>query len=664
MKKALLPLLGIFLGLLGHSCSPNQYDIVRKSNLPTLIPDQEVQPLGDIEEQLAHCLRDQINMPALRKRQTALSVLQSAENAKNRPSSILFDTQTANDLNLLSGGKPGAPYLAKQIDYTNTELGKIYLYGLISNPIEDISILKQRQQIIQLLLDNPELLQQVEEIFTQLGRLEGALLSFFNQDPLLTIADRHYFLFESLPNFTQWSNKTPWMLQIRSAMHHNQRISYLALNIGAIVILPIYAACKLCDTQLPESLHKFTDRSQGLLHFLISSKNMAIATGSALLAALYTWLPTAEQYAHVTTNISMDLYIQKKMMLVTKFLREAKKLLKLLAHYPELETICPGARQIKDWFINTIQEDEELNNLLSMLQTDTFKGRASFFSYQGRVLAAFHRLHTIKDKFVPLLAGLAEVDAYRSLAQLYINHQNTPVHFCFAEYQENQNGTPYIAMERFWTLFVDPATVVANSILLGGTERPGMIITGPNAAGKSTFIKTIATNIILAQTIGIVPADSLILTPFYKLGTYLNITDNLGEGHSLFKAQLLRAQQMIKLAESTPSDKVSFIILDELFNGTSAEESKVAAYGLLNYFQQFSNLMPIVATHFPLITTIENHGTMFQNFKVSVDMTNDIIRYPFTVEKGISDSHIALDLLRHEGYDEGILREAERLLAH
>lgn len=445
-------------------------------------------------------------------------------------------------------------------------------------------------------------------------------------------------------------------------MHHHQRISYLALNIGAMVILPLYAACKLWNTQLPEPIHNFAERSQGLARFLISSENMAIATGSALLTALYTWLPTAEQYAHVTANINMDLYIQKKMMLVTKFFRNTKKLLKLFAQYPELEIICPGARQIKDWYTNVIQEDGELNNLMSMLQTDTFKGRVSFFSYQGRVLAAFRILHTIKEKIAPLLAGLAEVDAYRSLAELYIIHQNMPVHFCFAEYQEEHNGMPYIAMKHFWTVFVDPKKVVTNSIVLGKAERPGMIITGPNAAGKSTFIKAIATNIILAQSIGMAPADSLIIAPIHTLGTYLNITDNLGAGHSLFKAQLLRAQKMIKLAKSTPKDRISFIIFDELFNGTSAEESKVAAYGVLHHLQQFSNLVPIVATHFPLITTLEQHGTMFQNFRVSVNISNGIIRYPFTVEKGISDTHIALDLLRNEGYDEEILQEAKKLL--
>ncbi len=219
-------------------------------------------------------------------------------------------------------------------------------------------------------------------------------------------------------------------------------------------------------------------------------------------------------------------------------------------------------------------------------------------------------------------------------------------------------------MKHFWNPFIHHSLVIANDLDLNPEHR-NMVITGPNAGGKSTLIKAIAINLLLAQSLCIAAADSCTITPFYSIGTYLNVIDNIASGNSLFKAQVLRAQQMVDLVEKTPPHEHSFLALDEMFNGTSATESKVIAYSVGKHIGQFARSICILATHFPLLTHLANELSSFSNYKVSVDIDPVLgIHYPFKLERGSSTQHIALDILRQEGYACSIVDEALALLTN
>ena len=150
-----------------------------------------------------------------------------------------------------------------------------------------------------------------------------------------------------------------------------------------------------------------------------------------------------------------------------------------------------------------------------------------------------------------------------------------------------------------------------------------MIVTGPNAGGKSTTLKGIAISLILAQTFGIVPADEAVITPFTKIASYLNITDDIVAGRSLFKAEVMRAHNLIETVEKLESKQFSFVILDEIFNGTSPHEGAAAAYWNGKHLGSFDRSIAIVATHFPLLTDLEKITPSFTNYRVRVNKKRD-----------------------------------------
>jgi DNA mismatch repair ATPase MutS len=119
---------------------------------------------------------------------------------------------------------------------------------------------------------------------------------------------------------------------------------------------------------------------------------------------------------------------------------------------------------------------------------------------------------------------------------------------------------------------------------------------------------------------------------------------------------------MVNVIEQTPANKFSFVALDEMFNGTSSKESKAAAYSVVKHIGKYTNNICIVATHFPLLTQLEQENNAFVNYKVSVNVDETGIHYPFKLEEGSSNQHIALEILKQEGYDCSILDEASKIL--
>ena len=189
------------------------------------------------------------------------------------------------------------------------------------------------------------------------------------------------------------------------------------------------------------------------------------------------------------------------------------------------------------------------------------------------------------------------------------------------------------------------------------------MITGPNAGGKSTILKSLTISVLLAQTFGLVPAEQLSLTPFSSIATYLNITDDIGSGNSLYKAEVIRVVELMKRIKNLKPGQFSFALFDEVFNGTSPHEGSAAAYSVIDHLAQYENSINLVATHFSLLTKLSEKNNRVTNYKVTVTVHDDgRIEYPFKLYSGVSNQHVAIDILRNEGVSNTILEQAQSLL--
>ena len=200
-------------------------------------------------------------------------------------------------------------------------------------------------------------------------------------------------------------------------------------------------------------------------------------------------------------------------------------------------------------------------------------------------------------------------------------------------------------------------TTVKNSIDI----KNNILITGPNAGGKSTFIKSVILNIILSQTVGISSAESFEMTPFKLIETYLHIPDSKGTS-SLFEAEMFRSKDYIEKIKSLEKTDFSFIVLDEIFSSTNYIEGFSGAYSILKKLSSFRNTLSITTTHYTDLEILEKDTKgKIVNYKFEVDYKDGEIIFNYLLKKGISRQYIALDLLKKNGFDEDIIEDAIKM---
>ena len=180
-----------------------------------------------------------------------------------------------------------------------------------------------------------------------------------------------------------------------------------------------------------------------------------------------------------------------------------------------------------------------------------------------------------------------------------------------------------------------------------------MIITGPNASGKTTTLKTALINIILSQQIGYGCFESLKLCPYDNIYCYLNIPDTSGRD-SLFQAEARRCKEIIDSINLEP-DKTHFCIFDELFSGTNPEEAVVSAFAFMDYIVKNKNVTCLLTTHYYKLCKKLSKNKLIKNYSMKTVKKNDNFEYTYLIEEGISKIKGGLKVLKDMNYPKEIL---------
>ena len=202
----------------------------------------------------------------------------------------------------------------------------------------------------------------------------------------------------------------------------------------------------------------------------------------------------------------------------------------------------------------------------------------------------------------------------------------------------------------------DSTNVIANDVVLDKQ----LIITGPNAAGKTTVIKTTLFNIILSQQIGYGFYERAEINPYDYLHCYLNIPDTSGRD-SLFQAESRRCMEILRCIIDNPK-KRHFCIFDELYSGTNPYEAVAAAYGYIDYISKNPNVDLILTTHYIELCELleKNNGSAVSNLHMSV--SPDTGAYLYKIATGISTIKGGLKVLRDLEYPDEIVESARKII--
>jgi hypothetical protein len=203
---------------------------------------------------------------------------------------------------------------------------------------------------------------------------------------------------------------------------------------------------------------------------------------------------------------------------------------------------------------------------------------------------------------------------------------------------------------------VNATTVVANDVVLDKQ----LVITGPNAAGKTTVIKSTLFNIILSQQIGYGFYESAEINPYDYLHCYLNIPDTSGRD-SLFQAESRRCMEILRCIMDNPT-KRHFCIFDELYSGTNPYEAVAAAYGYISFISKNPKVDLILTTHYIELCELldKQHANAIRNLHMSV--SPDTGAYQYKIANGISSIKGGLKVLRDLDYPNEIVESARAII--
>ena len=190
----------------------------------------------------------------------------------------------------------------------------------------------------------------------------------------------------------------------------------------------------------------------------------------------------------------------------------------------------------------------------------------------------------------------------------------------------------------------------------------GVLLTGSNASGKSTFLKTVAVNAVLAQTIHTCMADSY-RAPFYHIYSSMALRDNMQGGESYYIVEIKALKRILDAAEKTHGRVLCFV--DEVLRGTNTVERIAASTQILKSLTG-KNILCFAATHD--IEMTELLKDCFDNYHFEEDIIDGDVFFNYKLMKGKATTRNAIKLLEIMGYDKSIIdkavRQAERFLDH
>lgn len=493
-----------------------------------------------------------------------------------------------------------------------TEVGRWYLEKTLSEPRKsNDSLIAQRQAWIRMLVENPAIKRQVDELI--------ALAREYEQEVIVLLSD--FFKGKSCPELKQLEHvkqQMPWLYPWKKLWTHNpimRTIDFINQWLTQSgMLLAAYQGIKNYDLvkQVVQVLWQRLNPAE---------KAYIVFVGGATLVAEGFMIRLLYKDCVAGAEKRTKIHALNRLMYISQ----------------ELETLAQELNlTVQNKFSEQTQADT--SGMISGVKSSRYNDKKSCCFAVPLVHTFLYKLYENEHQLAPFFASIAEIDAYNAIATKIIEHREQNNKFCFATFIDA--ATPAVDTTGFWNVLVKKPVV--NSL----NETHNIMLTGPNAGGKTTAIRALLQNIVLAQTYGVAAAEQFALTPFEVIHSYLNISDDLVNGLSLFASEVKRAQGIVETIKALQPGEKYFCALDELFTGTVAEDGEKCAYQFIQRVTQCDTALFIYATHFSKLTTLEAESATCVNYKVdapSTDAQGKLV-YPYTLSRGINTAHVALAL--------------------
>ena len=198
---------------------------------------------------------------------------------------------------------------------------------------------------------------------------------------------------------------------------------------------------------------------------------------------------------------------------------------------------------------------------------------------------------------------------------------------------------------------------VPNDAILNSTDSRIMIITGPNMAGKSTYMRQVALITLMAHIGSFVPATSAKIALTDRIYTRVGASDDLSFGQSTFMVEMNEVSNIIRNATNN-----SLIVLDEVGRGTSTFDGLSIAWSVVEYVSKNLNAKTLFATHYHELTDLEGLLDGVKNYQVSIKEYNNSIIFLRKIIRGGANRSFGIEVASLAGLPEELIERAREIL--
>jgi len=197
---------------------------------------------------------------------------------------------------------------------------------------------------------------------------------------------------------------------------------------------------------------------------------------------------------------------------------------------------------------------------------------------------------------------------------------------------------------------------VSNDIIMS-KDKNILLITGPNMAGKSTYMRQLAITVIMAQIGCFIPASSATLKVFDAIYTRIGASDDLVSGESTFMVEMNEANNAISNAT-----KNSLVLFDELGRGTATFDGMALAQSIIEYIHDFIGCKTMFSTHYHELTDLENNLKYLKNIHVSAHEENGTVTFLHKIKEGSVDKSYGIHVAKLANLPEKLIKRASDIL--
>lgn len=200
---------------------------------------------------------------------------------------------------------------------------------------------------------------------------------------------------------------------------------------------------------------------------------------------------------------------------------------------------------------------------------------------------------------------------------------------------------------------------VSNNTVLNQSDKELLLITGPNMAGKSTYMRQVALITLMAQIGSFVPATKANISICDKIFTRIGASDDLAGGKSTFMVEMWEVSNILKNATNK-----SLVLLDEVGRGTSTYDGLSIAWSVIEYITGNQNLRckTLFATHYHELTNLEGRIDGVKNYSVAVKKMKDSVIFLRKIVEGGADESYGIEVAKLAGLPEGVITRAKEIL--